>query len=73
MAIVVDPQDVADLITLSSLYAFLVAASDLAGLTHYTAVRADLDALARRVDRHVTELGDRMGMSAQDDGDGCAG
>lgn len=66
--IMIDPQDVADLTTLATLYAFLVSAQDLASLTHYSQVRADLDALVQRVDGHVTALGERMGMGAQDDG-----
>jgi hypothetical protein len=66
--IVVDPQDVADLTALASLYAMLVAASDLAHLTDYSQVRADLDALVLRVDGLVSEVGDRMGMTARSDG-----
>lgn len=58
----VEPQDVADLTTLATLYAFLVSAQDLAHLTHYSQVRADLDALVLQVDSLRSALGDRMGM-----------
>jgi hypothetical protein len=66
--IAVDPQDVADLTTLATVYAFLVAADDLIRLTHHRAIRADLDKLVKRVDQQVSALGEQMGMAEHNDG-----
>jgi hypothetical protein len=67
--VMIDPQDVADLTTLTTIYAFLVSAQDLSHLTHEAQLRADLDALVLRVDGLVSDLGERMGMGDQIDGE----
>ena len=60
MAIVVDPQDVADLTTLSSVYAMIKAANDLAHTSPWGWLKNDLEALIDRVDEEITRLGEQM-------------
>lgn len=64
--ITIDPEDLGDLTTLTTLYAFLVSAKDLADLTGYRQVRADLHALIERVEGHLETVGDRMGLTQFD-------